>query len=352
MAEGTPETIVPETIVYVSNAASTEVYVLAMDRASGDLALVEKMPVPGGGQPSPSSMPMALDPDRRLLHVALRSEPFTAASFRIDPASGRLVHLGNAPLDAPMAYTTTDRTGRWLVSASYPHGKLVINPIDGAGRVEAPPSQIITDRPKAHCVVVDSANRHVYCPVLAQDVVMQLNFDPASGTVSPSTPPEIATKPGAGPRHLAFHPNGRFLYLITETTATIGAYAVDPLNGTLKELQFVDMLEADYTGPRAAADLHVTPDGNFLYGSERRTSTLAGFRIDPGNGTLSSIGRTPTEKTPRGFAIDPRGRFLLAAGLDSNHLTVYRIRPDGGLDIVKRHAMGQQPNWIEFADLK
>jgi 6-phosphogluconolactonase len=348
MAEGTPETI-----VYVSNAASTEVYVLAMNRASGALDLVERVPVPGGGQPSPSSMPMALDPDRRFLHVTLRSEPFTAASFRIDPASGRLTHLGNAPLDAPMAYTTTDRTGRWLVCASYPHGKLTINPIGGEGRVKAPPSQIITDRPKAHCVIVDAANRHVYCPVLAQDIVMQLKFDPASGTVSPSTPPEIATKPGAGPRHLAFHPNGRFLYLITETTATIGTYAVDPANGTLTELQFVDMLAADYTGPRAAADLHVTPDGQFIYGSERRTSTLAAFRIAPGNGTLSPIGRTPTEKTPRGFAIDPRGRFLLAAGLDSNHLTVYRIDPEtGALDPRKRYPMGQQPNWIEFADLR
>jgi 6-phosphogluconolactonase len=348
MAEGAPETT-----VYVSNAASTEVYVLAMNRATGDLDLVEKVAVPGGGQPSPASMPMALSPDRRFLHVALRSEPFTAASFAVDPASGRLKHLGNAPLDAPMAYTTTDRTGRWLIAASYPHGKLTINPIDGDGRVQAPPTEIITDRPKAHCVIVDASNRHVYCPVLAQDIVMQLNFDPTSGTVSPCTPPEIATKPGAGPRHLAFHPSGRFLYLITETTATIGTYAVDPANGTLKELQFVDMLGADHTGQRSAADLHVTPDGKFLYGSERRTSTLAGYRIDPGNGTLTPIGRTPTEQTPRGFAIDPRGRFLLAAGLNSHHLTVYRIDPDtGALDPLKRYAMGQQPNWIEFADLR
>jgi 6-phosphogluconolactonase len=348
MAEGTPETI-----VYVSNAGSTEVYVLAMNRVSGDLDLVEKVPVPGSDKPSPSSMPMALSPDRRFLHVALRSEPFTVASFAIDPASGRLRHLGNAPLDAPMAYTTTDRTGRWLICASYPRGKLTINPIDGEGRVTAPPSQIITDRPKAHCVIVDASNRHVYCPVLAQDIVMQLKFDPATGTVTPSSPAEIATKAGAGPRHLAFHPSGRLLYLITETMATIGAYAVDPANGTLKELQFVDMLEADYTGPRAAADLHVTPDGQFLYGSERRTSTLAGFRIDPDTGTLTLIGRTPTETTPRGFAIDPRGRFLLSAGLDSNHLTVYRVRPEtGALDPVKQHAMGKQPNWIEFVDLR
>ena len=95
--------------------------------------------------------------------------------------------------------------------------------------------------------------------------------------------------------------------------------------GTLKELQFVDALPADFKEQPAAADLHVTPDGRFLYGSERKTSTLAGYRIDPEKGTLSPIGHFPTEKTPRGFNIDPRGRFLLSVGLDSNAMTVYRI---------------------------
>src|SRR5207302_10698238 len=133
-----------------------------------------------------------------------------------------------------------------------------------------------------------------------------------------------AAKPGGGPRPLAVQPGGRFVEPGTATTATIGTYAVGA-TGTLKELQFVDMLAPDYTGAIAAADLHVTPDGQFLYGSERRTSTLAGFRIDPANGTLSPIGRWPTETTPRGFAIDPRGRFLLAAGLDANRMTVYSL---------------------------
>jgi 6-phosphogluconolactonase len=344
MAEGTPQTV-----VYVSNAGGPEIQVMAMDRVSGALDLIERVAVPG--KASPTSMPMALSPDRRFLHAALRSEPFTAASFAIDPASGRLRHLGNAPLDDSMAYITVDKTGRWLLSASYPGGKLTINPIDPEGRVTAPLNQIVRDRPKAHCVVVDAANQNVYCPVLAQDIVLQLKFDPATGRVASNTPGEIATKPGAGPRHLAFHPNGRFLYLITETTATIGAYAVDA-NGMLRELQFVDMLAPDYTGGIAAADLHVSPDGQFLYGSERRTCSLAGFRIDPGTGALSPIGRWPTETTPRGFAIDPRGRFLLSVGLDSNRMTVYRISQNGALDPVKQYPMGKMPNWIEFVDLK
>jgi 6-phosphogluconolactonase len=164
-------------------------------------------------------------------------------------------------------------------------------------------------------VVIDAGNRNVYVPVLGGDIVMQLKFDPATGTVSPNGPGEIATKAGAGPRHLTFHPNGKFAYLITETMATIGTYAVDPASGTLKERQFVDTHE--YNEQPAASDIHMTPDGKFLNGAERKTSMLIGYKIDPDKGSLTQIGRFPTEKTPRGFAIEPRGMFLLSVGMDS-----------------------------------
>jgi 6-phosphogluconolactonase len=352
MAQSTPDTVVPATVVYVSNAGDPSISILAMNRANGDIDLIEKVAIPGAEKPSPTSMPLALTPDRRFLYAALRSEPFTVASFAIDAASGKLNHLGSAPLDASMAYTTVDRSGRWLLAASYPGGKLTINPIDEQGQVKAPPAQIVTDRPKAHCVILDGSNRYAYCAVLAQDLVLQLKFDPSTGKVAPNSPGQIATKPGAGPRHLALHPSGRFLYLITETTATIGAYAVDKGNGTLKQLQFVDMLASPPKEQPAAADLHVTPDGRFLYGSERKSSTLVGYRIDPEKGTLSLAGRTATETTPRGFGIEPRGKFLLSVGLDSNHMTVYSIRPNGSLDPVKQHAVGKMPNWVEFVDLR
>ncbi|MGE0257624.1 MAG: lactonase family protein [Alphaproteobacteria bacterium] len=342
----------PETVVFVSNAGDPSISVLSLDRAKGDVELIEKTAIPGAAAPSPTSMPLALSPDRRFLYAALRSEPFTVVGFAIDPETGRLTHLHSAPLEASMAYTTVDRTGKWLLAASYPAGKITVNPIDADGTVAAPACQTLTDRPKAHCIRLDAANAHAYCAVLEQDLILQMKFDAASGRLTPNTPGEIATKPGAGPRHLAFHPNGRFLYLITETTATIGAYAVDAKTGTLKELQFVDMLAAPPKEPPAAADLHVTPDGKFLYGSERRGNILAGFRIDPNKGTLSLAERTATETTPRGFGIEPRGKFLLAVGLDSHNMTVYAIRPNGSLDPIKQHAMGKNPNWIEFADLK
>src|SRR6476620_3487518 len=221
----------PDTVVYVSNAGDPSIGILSMNRTNGDLDLIEKVAIPGAEKPSPTSMPLALSPDRRFLYAALRSEPFTVASCAIDPASGRLNHLGNAPLDASMAYTTTDRTGKWLLAASYPGGKLTINPIAADGRVQAPPKQVITDRPKAHCVLVDAANKFVYCAVLAQDLILQLKFDPATGMLAPNSPGEIKTKAGAGPRHMALHPNGRLLFLLTETSATIGSYAVDKATG-------------------------------------------------------------------------------------------------------------------------
>ena len=343
----------PETVVYVSNAASKEIYVFAMNRNSGDLLIIDKVPVPGTDKPSTASMPMAVTPDHRFLYAALRTDSFPVSCFAIDRASGRLTHLSSTPLQDSMAYIVTDRTGRYLLSASYPGNKLTINPIDEKGQVVEKPTQIIPDRPKSHCILVDATNKYCYATSLGSDTIMEWKFDPETGTLSPNGPGEVRTKEGAGPRHMALHPNRRFLYLITETTGTIGAYAIDPASGTLKELQFVDALPADFKQQPAAADLHVTPDGRFLYGSERKTSTLAGYRIDPEKGTLSPIGHFPTEKTPRGFNSDPRGRFLLSVGLDSNAMTVYRINPQSGaLTNLKQYAMGQQPNWIEIVDLR
>jgi len=272
MAESTPDTV-----VYVSNAASKEIYILGMNRDTGELLMIDRVPVPGTDKPSPSSMPMAVAPDRRFLYAALRSDTFPVSSFAINRSTGRLTHLATTPLQDSMAYIVTDRTGRHLLGASYPGNKLTVNPIDEAGHVVEKTTQIIPNKPKAHCILVDQANKYCYATSLGADIVMEWKFDPAAGTLAPNGPGEVHTKPGAGPRHMAFHPNGRFLYVITETTDTIGAYAIDP-SGTLTELQFVDALLADFKEQPAAADLHVTPDGRFLYGSERKTSTLAGYR--------------------------------------------------------------------------
>jgi len=341
----------PETVVYVSNAGSKEVFVLAMNRATGALELIEKTPLPGTDKPSPASLPMATSPDKHFLYAQLRSEPYPVSTFAIDRTTGRLRHVAATPLVDQMAYINTDRAGKFMLAASYVGAKLAIYPINAQSIVEAKATQILDTKPKAHCVVIDAGNKNVYVPVLGGDIVMELKFNPATGTVSPNGPGEVATKAGAGPRHLTFHPTGRFAYLITETTATIGTYAVDPASGLLKELQFIDTNE--YKEQPAASDIHVTPDGKFLYGAERKTSMLIGYKIDPDKGTLTQIGRFPTEKTPRGFAIDPRGKFLLSVGMDSAGMTVYAIdHASGELKPIGHYPLGTHPNWIEIVDLR
>ena len=189
-------------------------------------------------------------------------------------------------------------------------------------------------------------------PVLGADHIMQFRFDAASGKLTPSDPPFVDTKAGAGPRHFTIHPNGKWGYLLTETTATIGAYAIDKDKGTLTEIAFVDTGDHNGKNSAFASDIHVTPDGRFVYGAVRTTSTLHGYRIDSDKGTLTAIGKWPTEKVPRGFAIDPRGRFLLSVGMESAAMTVYAIdQGSGALKPVHQYPMGTQPNWVEIVDL-
>ena len=182
----------PDTVVYVSNAGNPAVGVFSMNRDSGDLTLIANVPIPGTDKPSPTSMPMAVSPDRRFLYAGLRSQPYTVASFAIDPATGLLKHLGNAPLADSMAYIVTDRSGRFLLSASYPGSKLAINPIDAQGQVQGETTQIIPTKPKAHCILVDPTNKYCYATSLGGDIVMEWKFDAATGRLSPNSPDAIA----------------------------------------------------------------------------------------------------------------------------------------------------------------
>src|SRR6202045_1987784 len=158
MAQGTPETV-----VYVSNAGSKEVFVLVMNRATGALELIEKTPVPGTDKPSPASLPMATSPDKHFLYAQLRSEPYPVSAFAIDRTSGQLKHMAATPLVDQMAYINTDRTGKFLLAASYVGAKLAIYPINARSIVEAKATQILDTKPKAHCVVIDAGDDRQLC---------------------------------------------------------------------------------------------------------------------------------------------------------------------------------------------
>src|SRR2546425_2756385 len=338
------------TFVYVGNAESNEIYVLQLDRQNGDLTVVEKMPIPGIEKPGIST-PIAVSPDARSLYGGPRGEPKVAAGFAIDPSSGKLKHVASGPLADSMAYIATDRTGRFLLGASYPGHKVTVNPIGPPGTVQ-PPQQVLPNYPNAHSILADAANRHVLVPTLGNDRVNQFTFDAATGKLAPTTPPAVEVKAKAGPRHFVFHPGRKLVYVIGELDGSVYVFDYDAGSGRLTEKQTVSALPPDFQGKPSAADLHVTPDGKFLYASERTSSTLAGFRVDPAKGTLTPIGSVPTEKQPRGFNIDSSGRYLLAVGQLSHGLSSYAIdQATGKLTKLKEYPMGKNPNWIEIIDL-
>jgi 6-phosphogluconolactonase len=245
-----------------------------------------------------------------------------------------------------MAYVALDRTGRYLLGASYPGNRVTVNPIGPPGTVQ-PVTQILDGHPKAHSILADPGNRHVLVPTLGNDRVGVFAFDAAFGTLSPRAPAQL--QDNAGPRHFRFHPKGKLVYVLGESDAAVYVFDYDAGSGELGQKQRISALPPGFEGKPAAADLHITPNGKFLYASERRTSTLAGFRIDPASGTLTAIGSVPTEKQPRGFAIDPSGRYLLAVGQLSHAMSTYRIDAETGvLTKLKEYPMGRNPNWIEI----
>ena len=182
-----------------------------------------------------------------------------------------------------MAYIATDRTGRFLLGASYPGHKVTVSPIGPPGTVQ-PAHQVLPDHPNAHSILADAANRNVIVPTLGNDSVNQFKFDAATGKLTPNAPPSVRVKEKAGPRHFAFHPNGKIVYVLGELDGAVYVFDYDAATGQLKEKQSVSALPPDFQGKPSAADLHITPDGKFLYGSERTSSTLAGFKVDPATG--------------------------------------------------------------------
>ena len=333
------------TIAYIANAESRDISVLQLDTVSGAVDELQRADTQG------KVMPLTVSPDRRFLHASIRSEPIAVASFAIDAQSGRLTPIGRCALPASSCWIGTDRSGRFLLSASYGESLIAVSPIDGEGAV-GPAQQTEATELNAHSVKTDPANRFLYAACLGGGAVLGHRFDAASGRFTRFADPVWHARPGAGPRHFVFHRGLPFVYLVNELDAAVDVFRLDRQGGFWTAVQTIGSMPAGFDGEPWAADIHLTPDGRFLYTCERRSSTIAAFAVDPATGLLTLLGHTDTEQQPRSFAIDPSGHWLLAVGQGSHRLSSYAIDAASGA-LAKRHecAVGRDPNWIEIVEL-
>jgi 6-phosphogluconolactonase len=352
------------TFVYVSNAEDGNIGVYAMGPDGG---LVGAARAPAAAL----VMPMAVSPDRHFLYAAVRSKPFSVFQYAIDARSGALQQVSTSPLAESFPYISVDKTGRYLFGASYGGNVISLNAIGVDGRVSAEPLQLIPVGRNAHSIRTDGSNRFAYAPTLGTDQIFQFNFDAKAGRLSSATPAVFQMKASVGPRHFVLSKDNRFMYVLSELQGTVTTLALDSSTGQLSEVSSVSGMPADsklVTGmPRGAvgtpganqaprntdndiwaADIHMTPDERFLYVSERTSSSLAALSVDGATGKLTYLASTPTEKQPRGFAIDPTGRFLLACGEKSETISVYSIdQASGALRLLRQYPGGKGANWIE-----
>jgi 6-phosphogluconolactonase len=327
--------------VVASCADGGALAVLRLDAATGRLETLQTLDGLG------MVMPLALRTDGRVLVAGRRSEPMAALAFARAP-DGRLAPLGGAPLPASMAHLAVDATGRWLLAASYQGDQLAVLALDADGRPGAVVQTVPTGR-HAHALKLSPDDRFAYAPILGADEVLQFAFDAGTGQLTPLADPAWKSpRAGAGPRHLAWHPVLPVAALLNELDGTIDLLAHDAARGGLALRQTVSILPPGFTGEPWSAELRFTPDGRFLYASERRSSTLAGFAV-AADGTLAAIGHWPTQAQPRGFAIDPGGRWLVAAGQRSHRLGVHAIdAATGALSAGPECDVPANPNWVEI----
>jgi len=330
------------TVIYVSESEDNRIAVYTLAEDTGDLTRAGALDLSG----TPGSL--AISPTRGHLYAAVRSER-RFATLTIDPATGLLSNPILSPVATNAAYVHVDKTGRWLLSASFGEGVITASRITNGVITEAPVVMLQTGE-KAHSIQTDPANRFAFVPhVGALNKVEQLRFEAATGALASNAPPSMPGGPGQGPRHMQFHPNGRWAYFVNEQGQSVSLCDYDATTGTLKMRQTVSTTPDGWDKTKGTcADIHLSADGRFAYASNRGHESLAVFSIDPVSGELHSLGQTPTEKMPRSFGLVPGGeKYVVSAGQSSNRLIVYRRdSATGALTPLKTYDCGKSPAWV------
>ena len=320
-----------------TGAKSKGIYVSRFDPATGRLTAPELAVATA----SPSFL--ALHPSQRFLYAAGETSLLEGkhvsgvAAFSLDAKTGRLTLLNrqSAGGQGP-CHLAVDQSGKCLLVANYGNGAIAALPILADGTLGEPGTVIQhqgssvnparQSGPHAHFITTDPADRFALACDLGLDKVLVYRLDPAKATLVANDPPFASVKPGSGPRHLAFHPSGRFVFLISEMSSTLTAFAYDAKRGALKELQTISTLPETFTGERSGAEVQVHPSGKFVYGSNRGHDSIAVFGFDPRRGQLTCLQHQATQgKMPRHFALDPTGQWLLAENQESDSVVVFRV---------------------------
>ena len=306
---------------------------------------------------------LAIAPDGRHLYACTESRMLNAGSvsaFAFDRGKGRLRFMGKRPSggDNP-AYVSVGQEGRHVAVANYTGGSLSVYPVGKEGELLRASinirhfghsiDSVRQDRAHVHSVVFSPDGRYLYTQDLGMDKIMIDAFDElkeppledhgagaggAAGGAQGGAAGEgtVAAVGGSGPRHLTFHPNGRYAYLVEEMGGSVDVYRYHPETGALDPLQRIAAHPQEARGPFRSADIHVAPDGRYLYVSNREDSTIAIFSIEAATGLLKTVGYQSTfGKEPRNFMLDPSGRFLLVANQESNTIVIFRVDRETGL---------------------
>lgn len=321
---------------YTGSSGSKGIYVYNFNSKTGEFSYKSEI----DGVKNPSYL--VISRNNRYVYSVNEVSPGTISAFGFNANTGELTSLnqvssgGNGP-----AYVTVDDANKFVYAGNYGSGSLSAIPVNKDGSlngeiqvIQQEGSSIDKNRqgkPHVHAAVLSPDNRYLFTPNLGTDKVNIYKVDASNPQpLTPADPPFVSVKPGSGPRHIIFHPVAKFVYLIQEMGGMITAF--DYEDGKLHEKQTVTMLSSDFKGKVGAADIHISPDGKFLYGSNRDDANeIVIYSIDK-NGILKYVNRQSTlGKTPRNFAIDPSGNFLLVANQNSNEIVIFRRNQKNGL---------------------